>query len=291
MNEDDPAPTDVPPQAGPPRVDAHAHVFTRSLPLQPAAWHVPAADASAADYLDTLDRHGVGHGVLAAASLFADPNAYALAACRDNPRLRTTVIVPFDIGRSELEAMAADGAIGIRLQWRNVPQLPDLRSPACRRLLGYVGELGWHVQLHDDACRLPAHLAALEDAGVDIVVDHFGRPDEREGTAGAGFRRLLESVQAGRTWVKLCAAFRLASAQLASEAAAVLLREAGPERLVWGSDWPFAAFESEIDYAQTLREFARLVPDAAARRRIGGDTPMNLFFERHGHINEARPAA
>ena len=58
----------------------------------------------------------------------------------------------------------------------------------------------------------------------------------------------------------------------------MLLREAGPGRLVWGSDWPFAAFESRVDYAQTLADLQRWVPDAAARRRIGCETPLKLYF-------------
>lgn len=261
-----------------PVVDSHAHAFTLDVPLAPGAWHQPPAAAPIEDYLATLDRHGVLFGVLAGASIFADRNAYALEACRRHRRLRTTVIVPARTRADELKAMADSGAVGVRWQWRNVPEVPDLRSDEYQAFLRRIADLGWHVQLHDDSHRLPPYLDALETAGVDIVVDHFGRPDAQRGLQCPGFQRVLASVQKGRTWVKLASAFRLASRQLADEAAAVLLREAGPERLLWGSDWPFAAFESSVDYAQTLADFERWVPDAQARRRIGCETPLKLYF-------------
>ena len=261
-----------------PVVDAHAHAFTLDMPLTPGAWHKPPAAAPIEDYLAELDRHGVLFGVLAAASIFRTYNDYAIEACRRHRRLRTTVILPPETPAGELKAMARDGVVGVRFQWRHVKDVPDLGSAEYRVFLRRIADLGWHVHLHDDSFRLPPCIDALEAAGVDIVVDHFGRPDAQRGLACAGFQRVLQSVQKGRTWVKLSSAFRLASRELADEAAAVLLREAGPQRLLWGSDWPFAAFESSVDYAQTLADLARWVPDAAARRRIGCETPLKLYF-------------
>jgi predicted TIM-barrel fold metal-dependent hydrolase len=60
--------------------------------------------------------------------------------------------------------------------------------------------------------------------------------------------------------------------------AAKLLEVAGPERLVWGSDAPFASFEGKVTYQQTLDDFAIWVPDSSARRVIGSETPLKLYF-------------
>jgi predicted TIM-barrel fold metal-dependent hydrolase len=57
-----------------------------------------------------------------------------------------------------------------------------------------------------------------------------------------------------------------------------LLEVAGPERLVWGSDAPFASFEGKVTYQQTLDDLATWVPDPAARRVIGCVTPLKLYF-------------
>ena len=56
------------------------------------------------------------------------------------------------------------------------------------------------------------------------------------------------------------------------------LKTAGPERLFWGSDWPFAAFESKVTYQDTIDSFTAWVPDPVARRRIGGETALKFYF-------------
>lgn len=266
--------------AEPPLVDAHAHIYTLDMPLKSTAWHAPTEDAGYERYRATLDQHGVEYAVLAAATLFDDDNAYAIDACRRDPRLRTTVIVAPDTDFGVLKQMKDAGVVGVRFQWKGVANPPDLRAPEYQRLLGHMADLDWHVQLHDDGPRLPAPIAAVEAAGVKLVVDHFGRPDPVKGIECAGFQAVLRSVERGNTWVKLAAGFRLGprAATLARECAAELLKFAGPERLVWGSDWPFAAFESSMTYRQALMSFSEWVPDAATRRRISGETPLALYF-------------
>jgi predicted TIM-barrel fold metal-dependent hydrolase len=259
-------------------VDTHAHIYTMDMPLSGTAWHKPPQDARIDQYLAVLDQHSVGFGVLAAASTYGDYNDYLLLATRTHQRLRTTVIVRPDIDLSALQRMKDDGAVGIRLQWRHVANPPDLESPEYLRLLRHIADLGWHVQLHDDARRLAQPLAALQRAGVNIVVDHFGRPNTALGLQCPGFQAVLRSVEKGRTWVKLSSAFRLESPAASGLYADALLQHAGPERLFWGSDWPFAAFESSVDYQQTLDNFRQWVPNPDARRIIGTDNPLRFYF-------------
>jgi predicted TIM-barrel fold metal-dependent hydrolase len=261
-----------------PMVDSHAHVWSADMPLAPTAWHRPPGEATIEQYVQTLDAHGVTFAVLAAASIFGTYNDYMLEACRRHKRFRTTVIVSPETSMEELKRLDAGGAIGIRIQMRNVKEPPDLNTPAWRTHLRNVADLGWHVHLHDDSARLPLYLDALEASGVKLVIDHFARPDAQKGLQCPGFQRALRSVETGRTWVKLSASFRLASEQLRVEATEAWMRHAGPERLLWGSDWPFAAFESTMDYGQAVDSLTRLVPDAEVRRRIGCDTPLKLYF-------------
>jgi predicted TIM-barrel fold metal-dependent hydrolase len=62
-------------------------------------------------------------------------------------------------------------------------------------------------------------------------------------------------------------------------AAPVLLEADGPDRLLWGSDWPHT--NTELDrvttYPKMLQSLAEWVPDAATRRKILQDTPTKLF--------------
>jgi predicted TIM-barrel fold metal-dependent hydrolase len=238
------------------------------MPLAGDAWHQPAGEAPLEGYLACLNEAGVDRAVLAAASLFGTNNDYALAATAAQPRLRTTVIVDPDVDVALLRDMDAAGAVGIRLQWRSTPEPPDLDRAEWRSLLRRVADLGWHVQLHDNGWRLPGAIERIEASGAPLVIDHFGRPDQAKGVNCAGFQAVLRAVGRGNTWVKLSGDFRVGPGAMVRELTDALLRHAGPERLFWGSDWPFAAYEGQVTYAQTVARFEELVPDAAIRDRI-----------------------
>jgi len=278
MEKHSPTPPYSTARAEAPLVDTHAHVYTRHMPLAASAWRHPAGEATFEDYLAVLDAHGVSFAVLAAASIYGTYNDYTLEALRASPRLRATVIADPHASMEQLRQLQAAGVVGIRLQWRNVADRPDLRAPDYQRLLRRVNDLGWHVHIHDDAPRLAAPLQVLEASGVRIVVDHFGRADPAHGVDCAGFQAVLRSVERGRTWVKLSGGFRLESPEAAVRYAHALLRHAGPERLFWGSDWPFVAFESQLRYQDTIDALAAWVPDPVARHRIGGQTALEFYF-------------
>ena len=261
-----------------PLVDTHFHVWTRDMPRAGDAWHEPKEDASIDRLVATLDEHGVLFGVVAAASLFGDYNDYSRLAVRSHKRLRATAIVHPRTELAVLEKMRDDGFTGIRFQWRYLKALPDLDSPEYRLLLRRVRDLGWHVHVHDDSPRLGPVVETLEKTGVRIVVDHFGRPDPKLGVKCPGFRAVLKAVERGNTWVKLSAGYRMEPPSAAAEYTRELLRAGGGERLFWGSDWPFAAFEGKVRYADTLSAFEEWVPDARLRRQIGGATPLRFYF-------------
>ena len=267
-----PASTDAP------LVDTHAHVYTTDMPLSATAWHKPAEDATIAQYVATLEQHGVRYAVLAAASLYDDYNEYYLEATRRHAHLRTTVIVRPAIDPYILRLMKADGVTGVRLQWRNVENPPDITAPEYRKFFRRVADLDWHVHINQSGEKLAAPIAALESAGVKIVIDHLGHPQRGKGVACEGFQAMLRAVERGRTWVKLSAGYRMESPEVAEACARELVKQCGPERLLWGSDWPFAAFETKVHYSDTLSAFKRWVPDAAVRRIIGGETALKFYF-------------
>jgi predicted TIM-barrel fold metal-dependent hydrolase len=254
--------------ATPPLVDTHAHIYHAGMPLSASAWKVPAGEARCEDYLATLDRGGAHFGVIAAASIFEDYNDYMIEAVRRHRRLRTTVIVSPEIGPDALRAMRDDGVVGVRLQFRSTPDLPDLSGFAYRKLFRRLADLDMHVQLHDEGARLPDSIRQIEPSGVKIVVDHFGRPDLARGPAGEAFVALLRAVERGRIWVKLSAAFRMRPREALRPFAERLLAAGGPDRLFWGSDWPFVAHEGETSYAAAVDDYLALVPDPATRAAI-----------------------
>jgi len=193
-------------------------------------------------------------------------------------RLRASAIVGTDAAPSLLRGLRDDGFIGVRFQFRDRAEPPDLAAPEYRGLLGRIADLGWHVHLHDHGARLPAAIAAIEPFGVNLIVEHFGRPTQALGVNCPGFRAVLAAVERGRTWVKLSAGFRLEPPDAPLRYARKLLEVAGGERLMWGSDWPFAAFEDKVKYADTIAAFHEWMPDPATREKIGSETPLKLYF-------------
>jgi predicted TIM-barrel fold metal-dependent hydrolase len=273
----------------PPVVDAHAHIFTPDMPTADSAWMKPDYAFTAEDYLRVLDAHGVHFGVIAGISIYGQYNDYMIEQLRRHPRLRGTVNVDPGIDRYTLERMKGDGVVGVRLQLSRRRELPDFTTEAWRLLLRRVADLNWHVHLALEGPQMPAVLPQLEASGVRIVLDHFAHPDPATGLQGPGFQAVLRSVEKGRTWVKLSAGYRLTwlgqasgppdpvAMRLAQEAAGVLLQNAGPERLLWGSDCPFVGHERSLTFADTLASFAQWVPSAPARRRMT-DTALQLYF-------------
>jgi len=258
-----------------PIVDAHAHVFTEAMPAAPDAWRKVSRGRPVSEFLETLDANHVPFGVIAAASMYGDYNDYTLAALRQHPRLRGTVIVPPTVDAYTLREMKKEGVVGVRWVWFMQNDLPDLKSVEYRKFLARLADLDLHVELLLGGERLGPVLADLQQSGVKVVIDHFGFPDPQLGIACPAFQAALRSVENGRTWVKLAAYHRLASA--ADVLTQRLLDAAGTGRLVWGSDWPFVAAHERYTYQEALDSFIAAVPDAGTRREIS-ETALRLYF-------------
>ena len=259
------------------RVDTHAHVFHRGLPLTPGHRHAPQQDALLPDLLALFDAHGVTHGLLTAPSFLGTDNSYLLAALASAPRrLRASVIVDEGSEPAALHGMARLGVVGIRLNMLQRADLPDLRSPRWRRLLETVAALDWHVEIYVEGARLQRLLLPALEVGAKVVIDHFGSPTASLGLRCPGFHGLLEAIQAGRTWVKLSAPYRLAGVDPAPCAAA-LLAAGGPQRLLWASDWPWTQNSAGMTYGKCLDWLEQWVPVGAQRDIILGETPRTLL--------------
>ena len=263
------------------RIDTHAHVFARGLPMADVRRYTPAYDVTVEEYLARLDAHGMSHGVLVQPSFLGSDNGYLLQAIARAPqRLRGIAMVDADIDDAQLQALQQGGVVGVRFNLVGGAPLPDF-SGAWRDTLTRIAALGWQVEIHREAADFPRVLEPLLALGLRVVVDHFGRVDAALGVDDPGFRYLLSTGPSRQVWVKLSAQYRNGGseggARFAGQAWPLLRQHFGPDRLLWGSDWPHTQHESMTSYADSWRRFESLVSDEADRRCITGETAAQLF--------------
>jgi len=273
-------------------IDTHAHVFSHDLPLARGRRYAPAYDAPLPRYFAELDAHGMSHGVLIQPSFLGTDNRYLVASIAAAPRrLRgIAAIDPAAVAANpgQLDALAQAGIVGIRLNLLNLPD-PDYTSAAWRASLAKIAELGWQIEVHCEAQRLSRVVGPLlvrGDGAIDIVVDHFGRPQPSLGIDDPGFRYLLSLGASRRVWVKVSGAYRNARTRSGvdanggdtARAAMPLLQSAfGLDRLMWGSDWPHTQFESVERFGAAHALMLDLLPTEREQRAVLVDTPARLF--------------
>ena len=270
----------LPAHAAPrPWIDAHTHAFVRGLKLAVDARYAPTYDASWETLLKLAEANGVGRTVLLQPSFLGYDNSYLFAALKAAPQRFRGVpwISPsVETRPEEWEEMARIGVRGLRFP---ILGLPTPQWSAYHEMLGEALKRDWPIHLYVESKRLPEMLPLLLDGGHKIVIPHYGMFDRTLGPArDPGFKVLLESAKTGRVFVVMCGAYRVGP-ERARQAAPMLLDAFGPERLMWGSDWPHTDTDLNrvTTYPITLRTFEDWVPNEAVRRTILIDTPSKLY--------------
>lgn len=259
-----------------PAVDTHAHVFDRTCPMVPGRRYTPGYEAPVERYVALLDGAGIAHGVLVQPSFLGTDNDYLVAALRRHPgRLAGIAVVDPSVTDDALEHLTQAGVRGLRYnlfgQDPGLIDRPDYRA-LTRRAHGH----GWLIELHTPGSSLPAVLDTLLADTDRVVVHHFGRPERPDPDTDTGLAKLMEFNAAGPVWVKLSAPYRLAGIDPAPLAAALIGR-LGPDRLLWGSDWPWTQHETVTSFDHCLDQIRGwLGPETALCDRFDR-TSRNLY--------------
>lgn len=246
------------------RVDGHAHVFLKSLPMAKGRRYTPHYDAPPQRYFELLEEQGLDGALLVQPSFLATDNSYLLevlaSAKLTLPALYLRGVAVLDPSTSEEEmwTLKDAGIVGVRLNYFSRP-LPDLDSPLWSTYLNRVQKVGWHVELHVEGARVPSILNRLAISNNHVVVDHFGLPEISAPTQCPGFQSLIKDRHSS-VCVKVSAPYRVFP-QLPTDQAAldcgeltrILLDAIGSERLIWGSDWPWTKYETGHTYEMCLK--------------------------------------
>jgi predicted TIM-barrel fold metal-dependent hydrolase len=262
-------------------IDCHVHVVDPVVfppPPGPGYKPTPSDVGTASDLQQTFADHAVSNAVIVQLSGYGTDNACVLdAVARSKGAWRAIVSLKSDFTDSELDALQAAGAVGVRF---NVKNLGADALMAQSRLLDAMAERGWVAQIQMPATELDEFGPFLDRVRAPLLFDHLGLPDIGAGVSDAGFRRLLELGRSG-AFIKLSGAFRVSAGQfpyLELDPFVDALLHAFPKtRRVWGSDWPFTGLASKPVYGDALSMLERWLPDENERQLACTHVPARLF--------------
>jgi predicted TIM-barrel fold metal-dependent hydrolase len=273
--------------------DCHVHIVgpAAKYPMDPNRTYT-AGDASTDELRALRKRLGVGRNVIVQISFYGADNRCMLDALAElGDSARGIAVVASDAPESELRRLDAAGVRGIRLNLEtSLTRDPALASAQLESFAKRLAPLGWHIQIYA-ALPVVAQLAEqIAGLPVPVVIDHFGSPVAAKGVTQPGFAALLDLVRSRKAYVKLSGCYRISQAPDYADVApfARALIEAGPDRLVWASDWPHSgrtksgsrteiAPYQQIDDERVLSLLKQWCPDPAIRKLILTDTPAQLY--------------
>ena len=232
------------------KIDAHFHSW--QIARGDYGWLTPAMggiyrDVAVADWQAEAGAQGIAGGVLVQAAPTEAETRYLLALAEANPCVLGVVgwvdlLAPDAPQR--IRALASHPRLkGLR------PMLQDIADPdwilqaAVQNSLAVMAELG----LVFDALVKPVHLTRLltlvqRHPDLQVVIDHGAKPAIARGDWQPWADHMAALAQLPQVACKLSGLLTEAGSQPRPDAvrpwAAHLLEAFGPDRVIWGSDWP-----------------------------------------------------
>jgi L-fuconolactonase len=268
------------------RIDAHQHYWHPArgdYDWMPQDDPVLARPYGPADLQPLLDAHGIGGTVLVQAAATIAETEYMLGIADTTPHVRG-VVGWVDFERPEdlaqLRRLAAHPKFrGVRPMIQDIPDDDWMLRDDVQWGFRAVCDLG----LTFDALGFPRHLGNFltilkRYPEMRVVVDHCMKPQIRA-RGPESFRHWAEGMAriAGETgaFCKLSGLVTEAAEDWTVDDIAPyaehVLTAFGPERVMWGSDWPVCRLRAEYDrWWQTAEQLTAALPDPARARVFGG---------------------
>lgn len=261
-------------------VDAHQHFWL--LKARAGQWPPPALAAIHRDFLPQdlaplIEKVGVGGTVLVQSLPSIEDTRFMLGLAENHDFILGVV------GWVDLKAADAPQVIA---ELARAPKLKGLRP-----MLQDIAETGWiddpaldpaveamlAAGLAFDALVLPRHLAALEafarrHPALAIVIDHGAKPEIAEGHYRDWREAMARLAGLGNVSCKLSGLLTERGEQKPQAIrpyAETIFELFGPERVIWGSDWP--VLDLAGDYEGWLAQARAMVPQAAHEAVFGGN--------------------
>lgn len=276
------------------KIDAHHHLWR--IARGDYGWLTPETgpifrDYEVSDLSPILQRHGIDRTILVQAAPTVAETRFLLEIAGNTPFV-AGVVGWADFADPEASRLIAEAAtdrllVGLRPMVQDIADddwlvRPEL-TPAFRALIA--------ANLVFDALVLPRHLPRLlliaeRHPDLTIVIDHGAKPHIRHAR--------LDPWAADMAALARCSNVVCKLSGLASEAGPGwdvaqlepyvrhLIEIFGPERLLWGSDWPVVELVSSYDaWVQASERLLGSLPPAA-RTAIFGGNAARIYLANRG---------
>lgn len=232
------------------KIDAHFHSW--QVARGDYGWLTPAMgviyrDVAVADWQVEAAAQGIAGGVLVQAAPTEAETLYLLELAGANPSVLGVVgwvdLVAPDAPQ-RIRALSAHPRLkGLRPMLQDIADPDWILQPAIQPGLEVMAELG----LVFDALVKPIHLPRLMSVvrrhpGLRVVIDHAAKPEVARGAWQPWADQMAALAQQPGVSCKLSGLLTEAGPQATGASvqpwAAHVLKLFGPERVLWGSDWP-----------------------------------------------------
>lgn len=273
-------------------IDAHFHCW--QLARGDYGWLNPVLapiyrDMTVADWLQYAKAWGITGGVLVQAAPTASETEFLLQQAQDNPAVLGVVgwidmLAPDAV--SQVERCAEQPLLkGIRPMLQDLADPDWILQPAIQPVLAAMARQG----LVFDALIQPVHLPnmlrlAQAHPNLVVVVDHGAKPliDTSAMDAWAeSMRQLASRTDPGKVVCKMSGLWTEAPRGLDAEVVRpwceALLEIWGPQRLLWGSDWPVLELAGSYNTwrEMSLKVLASLT--GSEQRAVLGDNARRIY--------------
>ncbi|MEU9115055.1 amidohydrolase family protein [Streptomyces sp. NPDC048483] len=271
------------------RIDAHHHLWDltrRHQPWMDGPWADPIRRGYALpDLTPHLAAHRVDGTVLVQSSSSYEETAELLAVAAGEGPVAGVVGWAGLTDPALAEALAAlpAGLVGIRHQVQDEPDPDWLTRPEVLRGLGVLADAGLVYDLLVTPRELPAARAAVRALpGLSFVLDHAGKPAVARRDWQPWADALTSLAELPNVTCKLSGLVTEADwdawrPQQILPYARHVLDAFGPDRVMFGSDWPVCTLAADYDDVLALAESATGRLTEAERAAVFGGTAGRVY--------------
>ena len=279
-------------KAPPLSCDCHLHVFgdPAKYPYSADRRNSPPAVPLAqflAEYQDFARRCGLERMVFTQPSTYGRDNTCMVDAIRIiGKNARGIVDIDENSPDAEFARLNAAGVCGVRINLGppNRPReagLIEKHLARIQRLDARCAEIGWQLDILSPSWLIVDMLDIYKTFKSNFTLAHFGMFLARDGAEQLGLLKFIDFLRHGdgRCWVKLTAPYRMATAPGFADSTVIAraLIAAAPDRIIWGTDYPYLSNADRVNSIDLFNLVAQWMPDAATRQKILVDNPARLF--------------